>query len=113
MLIDLDGAPPPPPDLAQWFSLPFVVVGTGGVDDCWMPLVDVMVDRDGPDVDAVAATMASSPIAATTLALLLRDAEHRSTAAGLIAESAAYSTLQAGPEFARWRAMRPVRTPAR
>jgi enoyl-CoA hydratase/carnithine racemase len=44
------------------------------------------------------------PVAAASLALLLRSAEGRSVAAGLIAESATYSALQAGAEFLRWRA---------
>jgi len=109
VLLDLDGAPPAPPDSDQWRSLPFVVVGVGRSLGDWQELVDVVLDRVGPDIDAVAATIGSNPIAATTLALLLRESAGRSVAAGLIAESAAYSTLQAGPEFARWRAERPRR----
>ena len=34
--------------------------------------------------------------------MLLRGAGNRSLGAGLVAESSAYSVLQAGPEFARW-----------
>jgi hypothetical protein len=49
------------------------------------------------------------PIAATTLALLLRGQGHLSVGEGLVAESAAYSVLQSGPEFAAWRATRPPR----
>ena len=60
-------------------------------------------------LDAVVATVERSPLAATALAVLLRGAPHRSVDAGLAAESAVYSTLQAGPEFAAWRAARPVR----
>jgi enoyl-CoA hydratase/carnithine racemase len=44
------------------------------------------------------------PLAATALAVLLRGQESRSVEAGLAAESAVYSVLQAGPEFAAWRA---------
>ena len=109
VLVDLDGAPPVPPDADQWCSLPFVVVGLGPVVGDWQEVVDVVVDRAGPDADAVAATIRSTPIAAVTLALLLRDSVGRSVGAGLIAESAAYSTLQAGPEFARWRTRRSPR----
>ncbi len=47
--------------------------------------------------------MRANPMATTTLALLLRGAERRPVAEGLAAESAAFSTLQGGPEFARWR----------
>lgn len=50
-----------------------------------------------------------SPLAATTLALLLRGADDRTVTDGLIAESMAYSLLQAGPEFADWRRSRPIR----
>jgi enoyl-CoA hydratase/carnithine racemase len=57
---------------------------------------------------AIAATVAASPRAATALVLLLRGAAGRSTEAGLVAESAVYSTLQAGPEFAAWRVSRPA-----
>jgi enoyl-CoA hydratase/carnithine racemase len=41
--------------------------------------------------------------------MLLRGAEERSIEDGLLAESAVYSSLQAGPEFAAWRASRPRR----
>ena len=66
-----------------------------------------MADDDalGVLVDAVHRT----PFAATTFALLLRHGANRSLEAGLIAESTAYSVLQAGPEFAEWRRARPVR----
>ena len=48
------------------------------------------------------------PLAATALAVLLRASETLSVEHGLAAESAVYSTLQAGPEFAAWRASRPT-----
>ena len=44
--------------------------------------------------------------ASTALALLLRGGDRRTVDEGLHAESAVYSTLQAGPEFAAWRAGR-------
>ncbi len=47
-------------------------------------------------------------MAATALALCLRQAPS-SLAGALVAESATYSLLQAGPEFRQWRAARPVR----
>ena len=55
-------------------------------------------------VDAVTATVAEQPIASAAFAALLRGAEARPIDDGLVAESATYSTLQAGPEFAAWRA---------
>ncbi len=65
-----------------------------------------MVPGD-PALDRVAATVRGDPLAATTLALLLRGSESRSIPEGLVAESTAYGLLQSGPEFARWRAGRP------
>ncbi len=62
-------------------------------------------------LDAIAVSLATSPMAATTLALLLRSSAGLGVTAGLIAESAAYSALQAGAEFHRWRAANPAREP--
>jgi hypothetical protein len=70
-------------------------------------LCDLMVTPAG--LDAVVATVEAHPIAATSLVLLLRNSPSRSTDDGLHAESAVYSVLQAGPEFATWRAGRPGR----
>jgi len=58
------------------------------------------------------ATVTDFPTSSTALALLLRGGSVRSVAEGLVAESAVYSTLQAGPEFAAWRAAAPVRAPS-
>jgi enoyl-CoA hydratase/isomerase-like protein len=58
---------------------------------------------------ALTATAEANPLAASAFALLLRSAEGLDVPAGLVAESATYSTLQAGAEFARWRAGRPVK----
>ena len=92
-------------------SLPFVVVGVthGAVAERWLDLCDVVVDEGDPALDRIAANVAGQPITATTLALLLRGQEHQSVGEGLVAESAAYSVLQSGPEFAAWRASRPAR----
>ncbi|MGZ8795266.1 MAG: enoyl-CoA hydratase/isomerase family protein [Gaiellaceae bacterium] len=57
----------------------------------------------------VLATAARTPIAATALAQLLRLGERLGLHDGLVAESLAYSTLQAGPEFAAWRQANPQR----
>jgi hypothetical protein len=70
-------------------------------------LVDLAVD-DASLAD-VARTVEQWPVASVALAILLRGAERRSVADGLVAESAVYSALQAGPEFTRWRATRPAR----
>jgi enoyl-CoA hydratase/carnithine racemase len=70
---------------------------------------DVVLQRDDPALAALATTVAAHPVAATALVLLLRGSDRRSVDQGLHAESAVYSTLQAGPEFAAWRAARPRR----
>jgi len=92
--------------IKQLAPLPVVVmgVGTGKAVD----LADVVaVDDDAAaQVDAM---VRAKPIASTALALLLRASSQRSLEDGLVAESAVYSMLQAGPEFAAWRAARPVR----
>ena len=61
------------------------------------------------ELEAVRSTVTASPIASTTLVQLLRGSLARSVEEDLVAESLAYSTLQGGPEFARWRAARPPR----
>ncbi|SHN47142.1 enoyl-CoA hydratase/isomerase family protein [Cryptosporangium aurantiacum] len=99
---------------------PAVFTGAGHVP---LMLGDVLLtdDPDAPrpyvapaggstaGVDALAVIATANPVAATALALLLRSAEGLDVPAGLVAESATYSTLQAGEEFVRWRAGRPVK----
>jgi len=70
---------------------------------------DVVVGADGSTLGAVLATVGDSPMASTTLAVLLRTGHNRSIPEGLVAESMAYGLLQGGPEFARWRAGHPAR----
>jgi hypothetical protein len=92
-------------------SLPFVVVGVthGAVDDRWLDLCDVTVDEDDAALDRITKNVTDHPITATALALLLRGQHHLSVGEGLVAESAAYSVLQSGPEFAAWRGAHPSR----
>jgi hypothetical protein len=107
ILVDLDGPASAnfcPPGAA---GLPAVVVGVhpGGLEavpTALAELADVVVADPGP----VSATVEASPQAAVTLALVLRASPSLGVEAGLAAESAAYSTLQSGPEFARWLAAR-------
>jgi Enoyl-CoA hydratase/isomerase len=91
-------------------SLPFVVVGvtSGAVDSRWLDLCDVTVADDDDALERIEANVAAQPITAVTLALLLRG-QPPSVGHGLVAESSAYSVLQAGPEFAAWRAAHPPR----
>src|SRR5690606_34068218 len=88
-------------------GLPAVVVGLSDVDEPAAGAAsccDLVVRPGSEDLAAVAASVARNPRAAVSFCLLLRGVEARSLDDGLLAESATYSTLQAGPEFARWRA---------
>lgn len=82
--------------------LPLVIVADHPCESA-----DVVVPAD--DLDAVVAAIEANPQAATSLAVLLRTGDSRSVAEGLVAESAAYGVLQAGAEFAAWRAAHPPR----
>jgi enoyl-CoA hydratase/carnithine racemase len=64
---------------------------------------------DRSELEPVVAGAERSPLAAGALAQLLRHGGDRGIEAGLVAESFAYSTLQAGPEFAAWLASRQAR----
>ena len=108
------GLPGPPgfswagPDtVARPPGLAVVVVGVhpgglGAVPAGLAGLADVVVADPGP----VLATVEAAPQASVTLALVLRAAGALGVAEALAVESAAYSTLQSGAEFARWRAGR-------
>jgi hypothetical protein len=107
-----EGAPGPgrplPPLLT---SLPIVVLGAtrGAVDAGWFDLCDVVVAEGDPVLGVIEENLAAFPIAAACLALLLRGQPGRPVDEGLVAESAVYSVLQSGPEFATWRSRRPAR----
>jgi hypothetical protein len=84
-------------------SVPTIVVASGAVVESGPPSWADVVAADEDDAAALVASAAAHPIAATSLAVLLRAQPDRSTDAALVAESAVYSALQAGPEFAAWR----------
>ncbi len=94
-----------PAHLTSPGALP-VVVAALAVDGRVGPReADLVVDEAA--LEALSLAVAANPIAATSLAVLLRSAPWADVEAGLAAESAVYSTLQAGPEFAAWRARAP------
>jgi enoyl-CoA hydratase/carnithine racemase len=107
VVVDLDGPQPRSDEFAERAAaVPYVVVGLGSPESA-PSFVDTVVTE--AELDGVLATIARAPIAAVAYALLLRGSGRRSAAEGLIAESATYSMLQAGPEFAAWRARRTIR----
>jgi hypothetical protein len=110
--LDTDDGGPLPHLHTGW---PVVVVGLTSDDPPVhhraAAVCDVVARPGEPVVDAIEATVRTHPIASAAFALLLRGAEARSVDDGLLAESAVYSALQAGPEFAAWRASRPAKPP--
>jgi hypothetical protein len=63
-----------------------------------------------PALEAIRRATSVAPLAAIALTGVLRETSVLPVDDGLLAESFAYSTLQAGPEFARWLAGRPRRS---
>jgi enoyl-CoA hydratase/carnithine racemase len=92
-------------------SLPIViaVVAEGTLAPAWQALADVVVPAGDASLEAIEARLSTQPLASTALALLLRGTARRTVEDGLVAESAVYSVLQSGPEYAAWRASRPGR----
>ena len=117
-VVDLDSDTPgePAPAARQAFrTVPGVIVGVARSDPspsslAWADLTDVVVTSTDGGLEGLLSCVAARPRAAAALALLLRGTGH-GIEEGLVAESAAYSMLQAGPEFAAWRAGRPVVAP--
>jgi enoyl-CoA hydratase/carnithine racemase len=72
------------------------------------PAADELIDQFdlvlGPDLELepILASVERSPLAALALVQLLRHAAKLDVEGALVAESLVYSTLQSGPEFARW-----------
>jgi Enoyl-CoA hydratase/isomerase len=104
LVVDAGGPMPAGVDLAAWLRRqPCPVLGTGGAGPI-LDACDAVVEEAG--LAPLIATIEAAPIAATVLVQLLRATEKASVEDGLVAESLAYATLQAGPEFARWLAVR-------
>lgn len=88
-----------PPSSAAVVEALTLTLAPGGPGRSWVPALDA--------VDPIAASVSSSPHAATALAWLLPATSRADVSDGLQLESLAYSTLLAGPEFAAWRAATP------
>ncbi|HUP91552.1 MAG TPA: enoyl-CoA hydratase/isomerase family protein [Solimonas sp.] len=99
--------------IARWLAeLPCPVLGICPFSDA-SPVAracDVRLEHLD-DARPLVAGIERSPIAATVLVQLLRATEGLALADALVAESLAYATLQAGPEFRRWLSTRPAVLP--
>jgi enoyl-CoA hydratase/carnithine racemase len=109
------GVEPPPEarDARAWqrlAELPAVGVGVAraGVAPGAAALAEALdvVVRSEDEIEAIRSNLERSPLASLVLVQLLRRSLSSDVEGGLLAESLAYSTLQAGPEFAAWRAGR-------
>ena len=95
------------PDAAQsqtaaWLrELPCPSIGIAAAPSALTPLCDVALD-DVAAAQGLIQNIRRSPIAAAVLVQLLRATGTLGLAQALAAESLAYATLQAGPEFRRW-----------
>lgn len=95
--------------LAHWLRqqpCPTVAVASPGADGWLASACDVLV-QSASEAATLLASIERSPIAAAVLVQLLRITEAMPLEHALLAESLAYSTLQAGPEFRRWLAANP------
>lgn len=114
VVVDLDTVPDGGSVPALHSGIPTVVVGLTDLQEPERHPAGAACDLvlghgEEEALDAVVATVEAHPVAATAFVLLLRGSAQRSIDDGLLAESAVYSALQAGPEFASWRAARPRR----
>jgi enoyl-CoA hydratase/carnithine racemase len=104
-------------------TLPAVVVGVSRTARVDVPVdgVDIALTESagagapwvvtadlGAELRQLADRVAASPAASVTAVQVLRSSRPSSIEADLILESLAYSTLQSGPEFGRWKAARPM-----
>lgn len=102
VFIDTQSIVPDPAAISTLETVPVVLAGPEP-----SPLVDIVADGD--ELAGLAAAVEVRPLASVALVLLLRGGQGRSIGEGLVAESAVYSMLQAGPEFEQWRQERPRR----
>jgi enoyl-CoA hydratase/carnithine racemase len=124
LIVDLDNQAAVPLTLPD--HLPNVVVGVGtprrtgvekGVDVALTLTADaprpwVTVEDVAEMIGLISTTAKESPLAAATYVQVLRSGGGMSVGQGLLLESLAYSTLQAGPEFRSWLATRPPVQPS-
>lgn len=101
-----DGVPIP-----RLGSLPVVVIALSTAadpfNDSTCAWADIALARGAAELDDLVARIEATPIASTSMAVLLRGSGQMPAQEALAAESAVYSALQEAPEFTAWRASRP------
>jgi enoyl-CoA hydratase/carnithine racemase len=108
VLTSSDGASPDAGVRDRISSLPCIVVAVDRSAGDAPELADVAPEDGVASVAHIVQAVEHNPVAATTLVLCLRQGPS-SLGSALVAESAAYSVLQAGAEFSQWRTSRPIR----
>lgn len=106
LLLNTQGVEPAPRQesdrVVQWLhALACPVIGISAERN-WLATACDAVVADAAEAQPMIDGITAAPIAATVLVQLLRASESLPIDAALIAESLAYATLQAGPEFKRW-----------
>jgi enoyl-CoA hydratase len=98
-------APSQVAELSRWLrGLPCPVVALAPGSDCSAVLSVCDARTSRPEEAAlIARNCARTPLAALALVHVLRITEGQALEHALLAESFAYATLQAGPEFRKWR----------
>jgi enoyl-CoA hydratase/carnithine racemase len=108
LLVDTDATHADAAQLAavrDWLrALPCAAVGVGTEVGNALALACDAVVTDARAAIPLLHTIEHSPLAAALLVQVLRAVEGLPTERALLVESLAYATLQAGPEFQRWRA---------
>lgn len=94
-------------NLLEW--LPCVTMA-GAAEHGWRHL-DVTAAPGGDELEPLLRAVTDRPQASLALVRLLRAARRSDPYTGLWDESVTYGLLQAGPEFAAWRAARPAPSP--
>lgn len=111
MLTSPDGSPAEAAGVERLSSIPCVVIALDRDAAEVPPMADVAPEAGVATVDDILRVVEANPVAATALALLLRQ-PHHSLGPALVAESATYSLLQSGAEFSTWRSGRPPKRDA-
>jgi hypothetical protein len=111
VLTSPDGSTPDAASVDRLSSIPCLVIAVDRASAEAPLLADLAPEEGVATVDDILRVVETNPVAATSLALLLRESPH-TLGPALVAESATFSLLQSGPEFSTWRSRRSAPTNA-